>query len=115
MKKKLYLQNKKRILKKIVGTKEKPRLSIFKSNKHIYAQIINDFTGHTLVASNSLMLENNQKSLKKKCIVELVGKNLSLKGQTKGIQKVIFDCGQHIYHGHIKFLAEKAREYGLLF
>lgn len=112
---KLYIKNKKRILKKIVGTQDKPRLSVFKSNKYIYAQIINDLIGHTLLSYNSLMLKKDENILEKKKNADLVGKQLGLKAKILGINKVVFDRGQQIYHGNIKLLAENAREYGLLF
>lgn len=113
---KLYFKNKKRILKKIMGSSDKPRLSIFKSNKYIYAQIINDLAGHTLLSSNSLMLKKDLNILtKKNKNANLVGKELALKAETLGIKKVIFDKGRHIYHGHVKLLAENARNYGLVF
>jgi len=115
--KKLYLQQKKRFLKKIIGTLEKPRLSVFRSHKHIYAQLIDDKNGHTLAFSSTLdktiasqitVTANQEASF-------LVGQNLGKKAITKDIQKVVFDRGNRPYHGRIKSVAEGAREVGLIF
>jgi large subunit ribosomal protein L18 len=112
--KKLYLQNKKRYLKKIVGTSEKPRLSVFKSHKHIYAQLIDDKKSQTLAfsssLSNSLISKGNNQDA-----ALIVGQNLALKAKEKGILNVVFDRGNFKYHGRIKSLAEGARKEGLNF
>jgi large subunit ribosomal protein L18 len=116
-KKKLYLQQKKRSLKRIIGTKEKPRLSVFRSHKHIYAQLIDDNTKQTLVFCSTL-----EKSVKEKTSTFatqaasfLVGEFLAKKALIKNIQTVVFDRGKKPYHGRIKSLADGAREQGLLF
>lgn len=115
--KKLYLQNKKRSLKKIVGTNERPRLSVFRSNKHIYAQLIDDKSGTTIAASASV-----QKSIKNKIVAtatkeasQTVGKAIGILGLEKQVTKVIFDRGNKPYHGRIASVAEGAREAGLIF
>ena len=115
--KKLYLQQKKRYLKKIVGTINQPRLAVFKSHKHIYAQLIDDTSRQTLAFSSTL--EKNfsltTKSLATKEASYLVGQNLAKKAMTKNLQKIVFDRGSKPYHGRIKSLAEGAREQGLIF
>jgi large subunit ribosomal protein L18 len=112
--KKLYLQGKKRYLKKIVGTNEKPRLSVFKSHKHIYAQLIDDKKSQTLAFScslgNSLLIKGSNQEA-----AFSVGQNLALKAKQKEISNVVFDRGNFKYHGRIKSLAEGARKEGLNF
>lgn len=96
----------------ITGTPERPRLSVYRSLKNIYAQIIDDVAGVTLVAASSLELEGfggNVEAARK------VGELVAKKALAKGIEKVVFDRGGNIYHGRIKALAEGAREAGLDF
>ncbi len=107
---------KKRIRKKLFGTAERPRISVFRSNKHIYAQIIDDDLGHTLVSASTL--EIPQEELKNKTKVEqaeLVGKLLADKALKKSIRTVVFDRSGYKYHGRVKALAEGARKGGLIF
>ncbi|GIW67419.1 MAG: 50S ribosomal protein L18 [Candidatus Parcubacteria bacterium] len=111
MDKEKRLRRKKRVRAKILGTKERPRLSIFRSNQHIYAQIIDDTEGRTLVSANSLKL----KGLTNKDKVLKVAEDLAEKAKTKGIEKVVFDRNGFSYKGRIKLLAEKLRELGLEF
>lgn len=113
--KKLYLQQKKRYLKKIVGSSQKPRLSVFRSHKHIYAQLINDQTGHTLAFSSTLSktLEITNSGDQKASF--LVGQELAKKAKKKQITTIVFDRGNKPYHGRIKTLAEGARNEGLIF
>jgi large subunit ribosomal protein L18 len=118
--KKLYLQKRKRIFSRIVGTILKPRLSIFKSNKNIYAQLINDYLGHTLVSYNTLNLKKEIGSLefrntKKAYLSFLTGQKLAIKSKEKSINNIVFDRGNKRYHGHIKQFAEGARNQGLIF
>jgi large subunit ribosomal protein L18 len=118
--KKVYLQQKKRYLKKIVGSLKKPRLSVFKSHKHIYAQLIDDKNGHTLAFCSTLdkhlKKENDLvNSTSNQAAAFLVGKFLAKKALEKQINYVIFDRGTRPYHGRIKSLAEGAREQGLSF
>jgi large subunit ribosomal protein L18 len=106
-----------RIRKKISGTPEKPRISVFRSNKHIYAQIVDDVNRKTLVAASTLskelaeQLAGKTKSEK----AELVGKLLAEKALKANIKNVIFDRSGYKYHGRIKALAEGARKGGLIF
>jgi large subunit ribosomal protein L18 len=108
----------KRVRSKIFGTPERPRLSVYRSLKHIYAQIIDDTRGHTLVAMSSLSKEirDEVKNAKTKTEVSrIVGLALAKKALEKGITKVVFDRNGYKYHGRIKALAEAAREGGLIF
>ena len=106
-----------RIRKNISGTPGRPRLNIFRSLNHIYAQIIDDTAGNTIVAASTL-----EKAIKEKGIsggnkeaAKLVGRLVAEKAAEKGIKLVVFDRGGYIYHGRIKELAEAAREAGLEF
>lgn len=108
------LKRHRRVRAKINGTAERPRLSVFRSSKHIYAQIINDVTGVTLAAASSLDKEfeglgENKEAARK------VGGLLAKVAKEKGIESVVFDRSGYIYHGRIKELAEGAREGGLKF
>lgn len=123
--KKLYLQKKKRFLKKIVGSLKKPRLCVFRSHNHIYAQLIDDKNGNTLTSCSTLdkslsskILENFSKidsTFSPQSASFLVGENLAKKAIEKHITNVIFDRGKKPYHGRIKSLAEGARSKGLSF
>ena len=108
------LRIKRRIRKIVTGTSEQPRLAVFRSNKEIYAQIINDATGTTLMAASS-----KQKDIKatgtKTEIASEVGKAIAEKAVKAGITKIAFDRGGYLYHGRVKALAEAAREGGLKF
>lgn len=115
---KVYLQNKKRYLKKIVGTIEKPRLSVFRSHKHIYAQLIDDKHGQTLAFSSTLeknIFNGFSSSTATQEAANLVGISLAQKALEKNILYVVFDRGNRPYHGRIKSLAEGARTKGLYF
>ncbi|CUS91016.1 LSU ribosomal protein L18P [Candidatus Kryptobacter tengchongensis] len=108
----------KRVRAKIIGTPERPRLSVYRSLKHIYAQIIDDTKGHTLVAMSSLSKEirDEVRNAKTKTEVSrIVGLALAKKALEKGITKVVFDRNGYKYHGRVKALAEAAREGGLVF
>jgi large subunit ribosomal protein L18 len=113
--KKLYLQQKKRYLKKIVGNIEKPRLAVFRSHKHIYAQLIDDENGITLAASSTLEKNLKFTSTSTKEAAYLVGQDLAKKALQKEITCVVFDRGEKPYLGRIKNLAEGARADGLIF
>ena len=91
------------------------RLSVFRSNNHLYAQLIDDSNGTTLASSSSLEKSIKDKKLQRKEIAELIGKNIAKKIISKGIDKVAFDRGKYKYHGLIKILAEAARSEGLNF
>jgi len=106
-----------RVRQKVNGTPERPRLNVYKSNSHIYAQIINDVNGHTLVSASTLDKELKEKlnSTGNKEAARLVGETIGKRAIEKGIDEVVFDRAGYIYHGKIKELAEGAREAGLKF
>lgn len=114
---KAYRRNriKMRIRKVVSGTPERPRLSVFRSNKEIYAQIIDDTRGVTLLSASSREAEVSAQKGTKVEIAALVGKNLAAKAQAAGITVVSFDRSGYLYHGRVKSLAEGAREGGLSF
>ena len=91
------------------------RLSVFRSNNHLYAQLIDDNKGTTLASASSLEKSIKDKKLQRKEIAELIGKNIAKKIISKGIDKVAFDRGKYKYHGLIKILADAARSEGLNF
>lgn len=107
-----------RIRNKLAGTAERPRLSVFRSNKYLYSQVVDDSTGVTLVSAST-----NQSTLRQeldgKCAnvsaASLLGKTIAERAKEKGITQVCFDRGGYRYHGRIKALAEAAREAGLEF
>jgi large subunit ribosomal protein L18 len=106
------LRIKRGVRKKIFGTAEKPRLSVFKSNKGIYAQLIDDVNGHTLAAASSKEIGNNQVNIE---VSHSVGKKLAEKAADNGINTIVFDRNGYVYHGKVKALADGAREGGLKF
>ena len=99
---------------KIVGTPERPRLSVFRSSKHIYAQLIDDDTGKTLAGASWTGLPKSFEGDKQAQARE-VGKALAAAAKQAGIERVVFDRGGYLYHGRVKALAEGAREGGLIF
>ena len=103
-----------RVRRKISGTPECPRLCVFRSNSNIYAQIIDDVAGNTLVSASTLDKEIKTKHANKEAAKE-VGKLIAKRAAEKNIKDVVFDRGGYIYHGVIKELAEAAREGGLQF
>lgn len=105
-----------RIRKKISGTAERPRLAVFRSNKQIYAQVVDDVNRVTLLSASSKEKEIAAKTgIKKSEQAQLVGKSLAAKCREKGIESVVFDRSGYKYHGRIKSLADAARESGLKF
>ncbi len=105
-----------RIRKKISGTSERPRLRVFKSNKHMYAQIIDDAAGHTLVSMSTVDKEFALGEEKGKVgAAKKIGIMLAIRAKAAGISKVVFDRGGSIYHGRVKSLSDGAREGGLEF
>ena len=100
-----------RIRKRVNGTAERPRLSVFRSNKQIYAQVINDLTGSTLASASSLGLEKMPKIQQATKVGEMVAAN----AQAAGITTVVFDRNGYLYHGRVKELADAARKGGLKF
>ena len=105
---------KKRIRKNISGTTTKPRLTVFRSNKQIYAQVIDDIKGVTLVSAASLKDESAQKVSKLEQ-AKLIGKQIAQKATEAGIVEVVFDRNGYLFHGRVKALADSARESGLKF
>lgn len=105
---------KRRIRKKITGTAVTPRLTVFRSNKQIYAQLIDDATGKTLASAGSLKMDDAQKVAKLNQ-ASIVGKAIAEKAIKAGISSVVFDRNGYLYHGRIKSLADSAREGGLKF
>jgi large subunit ribosomal protein L18 len=114
--KKALSLRKSRVRKKVNGTPDKPRLCVYRGNRHIYTQIIDDTHGHTLASASSLSaeLKDKIKGLTKETAKQ-VGLLLAEKAREKGIEQVIFDRSGYKYHGKIKALAEAAREGGLKF
>lgn len=109
------LRIRRRIRKIVNGTSSQPRLTVFRSNKEIYAQIINDETSSTLVSASSIQKEIKSSKGTKIEIATLVGKSLAEKAVKAGIQNISFDRGGYLYHGRVKALADGAREGGLKF
>ena len=106
---------KERVRYKSKKVSKRNRLSVFRSNNHLYAQLIDDINGITLASASSLEKSIKDKKLQRKEIAELIGKNIAKKIISKGIDKVAFDRGKYKYHGLIKILAEAARSEGLNF
>ena len=104
-----------RVRKKVHGTAERPRLAVFRSEKNIYAQIIDDVAGRTLVAASSLDKEFAGKVGSNKEAAKLVGEAIGKKAIAAGITEIVFDRGGYVYHGRVQMLAEGAREAGLKF
>ena len=104
-----------RIRRTIKGTAERPRLSVYRSNKQIYAQIIDDLNGVTLASASSSSKDFEVMKEKKVEIAKAVGKAIAAKAVKGGITSVVFDRGGYLYHGRVKALAEGAREAGLKF
>ncbi len=106
-----------RLRRKVVGTADRPRLSVFRSLKHIYAQVIDDQQGHTLVAASTREPEiaAQVRGLRRVEQGRVVGQVLAQRAREKGIVRVVFDRGGYAYHGRVRALAEGAREGGLEF
>jgi len=115
MKKKSKWQRKRRVRAKVFGTSARPRLSVFRSNKAIYAQIIDDTKNQTLVSFSSRHLPAKVAKVTKTEVAGLVGEELAKRAKRKKIVKVVFDRGSYKYHGRVKALAEGARKGGLEF
>ncbi|MDD5748726.1 MAG: 50S ribosomal protein L18 [Actinomycetota bacterium] len=107
-------RRRRRVRKKIYGTVERPRLSVFKGNKNISCQMIDDIHGVTLVSASSLENDLRPASGQTKVdIARILGETIAIRAKEKGIQKAVFDRGGYKYHGRVKALAEGARERGL--
>lgn len=111
------LKRKKRIRKKILGTSERPRLSVFKSARHIYAQVIDDSNGNTLASASSLEKEIRTRSDRgdKTAVADHIGQLVAERAVGKGISKVVFDRNGFLYHGRVKAVSDGARKGGLDF
>ena len=110
----------KRIRRKLYGTSERPRLNVYRSLNHVYAQLIDDMSGKTVVAANSREGTGPAAGAKKKtggnvAAAKEVGKLIAERAKAKGVEKVVFDRGGYLYHGRVKALADAAREAGLQF
>ncbi len=116
-KKQARLKRKKRIRKKVFGSQERPRLCVFRSTRHIYAQIIDDTAGHTVVTASSMEKDAKEHSEKgnKTAIAKYIGKTVAKRSMEKGIKKVVFDRNGFLYHGRVKAVSDGAREAGLKF
>ena len=109
------LKRQARIRKKIKGTSERPRLSVFRSARHVYAQIVDDMSGATLVTASTLekTFKEQPKAENKKSAAAQIGKLIAQRALDKGIKKVVFDRNGFLYHGRVKALSDGAREGGL--
>ena len=107
-----------KLRRNLAGTAVRPRLSVFKSNKHIYAQIIDDDTGHTLTSASTVTMAYKDTKAESSSNIEAakaVGAEVARKAKELGIESIVFDRGGYLYHGKIKALADAAREAGLQF
>ena len=108
-----------RIRRKIRGTSERPRLNVYRSLNHIYAQIVDDYAGTTVVSASTAEGKKPENGAKKTggnvASAKTIGKLIAERAQEKGVKKVVFDRGGYLYHGRIKALADAAREAGLEF
>ena len=104
-----------RIRKTVSGTEQRPRLAVFRSNKEIYAQLIDDVSGKTITAASSRDKDIEASKVNKTEAAKLVGKAIAEKAVKAGVESVSFDRGGYLYHGRVKSLAEGAREGGLKF
>jgi large subunit ribosomal protein L18 len=111
------IKRQQRVRKKVKGTPERPRLTVFRSTKHIYAQIIDDTKGCTLVSCGSTeeAFKNLDKPESKCSAANTIGKMIAERAKEKGIEKVVFDRNGFLYHGRIKAVSDGAREAGLKF
>lgn len=103
--------------KKIKGTTQRPRLYVFKSNKHLYVQIIDDTNNEILASSSTIAKEiTSETKIYANCEnAKIIGKQIAIKSKEKGIKQIVFDRGNNLYHGQIKALADAAREEGINF
>ena len=108
------LKSKLRVRKKVNGTAERPRLNVFRSSKHMYAQLVDDVTGNTLAEASTQSLKMKTKAGNVEA-AKAVGAEIAKKAQAKNIENAVFDRNGFLYHGRIKALADSAREAGLKF
>ncbi|MFD3449242.1 50S ribosomal protein L18 [Microbacteriaceae bacterium 4G12] len=104
-----------RVRAKLTGTAERPRLNVFRSNQHIYAQVIDDVNGVTLASASTLDKELSFEGTSNVAAATQVGELVAKRAVEKGVKEVVFDRGGYLYHGRVKALAEAAREAGLQF
>jgi large subunit ribosomal protein L18 len=104
-----------RVRKKVVGTPERPRLAVFRSNKHISAQVIDDVAGRTLASASSVEADLRGGPTGNVDAASAVGKLLASRAKAAGVERVVFDRGGYLYHGRVAALADAAREAGLEF
>lgn len=111
------IKRQKRIRKKVIGTAERPRLTVFRSAKHIYAQIIDDTSGNTLAAASTLekTAGSGSDAGDKTSMAKQIGKLIAERAQQKGLRTVVFDRNGFLYHGRVKAVSDGAREGGLRF
>ena len=102
-----------RIRKRLSGSGERPRMTVYRSNKQIYVQLVDDISGQTLVSASSKEKEIASQKVNKIDQAKLVGKRIAEKAKEKGIESVVFDRNGYLYHGRVKNLADAARESGL--
>lgn len=114
-KQKVRFKHKKRIRARLEGTTERPRLAVFRSNKHIYAQLIDDLKGHTLATASTLEEDFDAKVGNTIEGAKRIGSLLAKRALAKNFKDVVFDRGGYIYHGRVRALADAAREGGLKF
>jgi len=117
IRKQARLKRKKRIRKKVFGSQDQPRLCVFRSTKHIYAQIIDDTAGRTLATASSMEKDAKEHLEKgnKAAIAKYIGTTVAKRSMEKGIKKVVFDRNGFLYHGRVKAVSDGAREAGLKF
>ena len=108
-------KRKKRVRYKLKKVTSRKRLTVFRSNKHLYAQVIDDIVGKTLASASSKEKGIDMSIKDRKSIAELIGKNIAIRSIEKGVKEVAFDKGKYKYHGLIKILADSARTQGLIF
>jgi len=114
-KQKLRFRRHKHIRKHVSGTAEVPRMAVFRSNRHIYVQLIDDSKGHTLASATSRMLDGEKNDVINLKVAEQVGEQIAGKAKDLNIDKVVFDRGGFKFHGKVKALADAARKSGLKF
>ena len=111
------LRRHRRLRKRVIGSADRPRLNVFRSLRHIYAQVIDDGAGHTLVTASTLEadLRDKVKGMSKREQAQLVGELVARRALEKGIREVVLDRGGYSYHGRVRSVAEAARSGGLVF
>ncbi len=109
------VRRQRRVRRKVVGSAARPRLAVYRSNRHVYAQLVDDTGGRTLTAASSLSPEVRETGGDKKAVARAVGALVARKAREAGIERAVFDRGGYQYHGRVKALAEGAREGGLTF